>query len=57
MTTPRERVMRALNFQPTDRVPRDLAGMRSTGISVFAYPPLIGALDLQPRLPKAEDTY
>jgi len=57
MTTPRERVMRALNFQPTDRVPRDLAGMRSTGISVFAYPPLIAALGLPPRLPKAEDTY
>ncbi|MGC9359405.1 MAG: uroporphyrinogen decarboxylase family protein [Anaerolineae bacterium] len=57
MTTSRERVMRALNFQPVDRVPRDLAGMRSTGISVFAYPHLVEALGLPSRLPKAEDTY
>lgn len=56
MTTSRERVMRALNFQPTDRVPRDLAGMRSTGISAFAYPRLVEALGLPPRLPRVEDT-
>jgi len=57
MITSRERVMRALNFQPVDRVPRDLAGMRSTGISVFAYPRLVEALGLPPRLPRAEDTW
>jgi uroporphyrinogen decarboxylase len=56
MTTSRERVLRALNFQPTDRVPRDLGGMRSTGISAFAYPRLIAALGLPPRLPRVEDT-
>ena len=56
MTTSRERVMQALNFQPTDRVPRDLGGMRSTSISAFAYPKLISALGLPHRLPKAEDT-
>lgn len=54
--TPRERVMKALNFEPTDRVPRDMAGMRSTGISAFAYPRLVAALGLPPRLPRVEDT-
>jgi uroporphyrinogen decarboxylase len=56
MMTSRERVMRALCFQPTDRVPRDLGGMRSTGISAFAYPKLVAALGLPPRSPKIEDT-
>ena len=56
MTTSRERVLQALNFQPTDRVPRDLGGMRSTNISAFAYPKLIAALGLPPRLPRVEDT-
>ena len=56
MLTSRERVLQALNFQPTDRVPRDLAGMRSTGISAFAYGALIAALGLPPRLPRVEDT-
>ena len=40
----RERVRAALSFQPTDRIPRDLGAMRSTGISAFAYPALIEAL-------------
>ena len=40
--TSRERVLRALNFQPTDRVPKDLGGMRSSGISAFLYPALGG---------------
>ncbi|MCU0500229.1 MAG: uroporphyrinogen decarboxylase family protein [Anaerolineae bacterium] len=56
MTTSRERVLQALSFQPTDRVPRDLGGMRSTGISAFAYPKLVAALGLPPRPPKVEDT-
>jgi uroporphyrinogen decarboxylase len=56
MTMSRERVMQALNFQPVDRVPRDLGGMRSTSISAFAYPKLVSALGLPPRLPKVEDT-
>lgn len=54
--TPRERVMRALTFHETDRVPRDLAGMRSTGISAFAYPKLVAALGLPPRRPRVHDT-
>jgi uroporphyrinogen decarboxylase len=56
MTTSRERVLKALNFQPTDRLPKDLAGMCSTGISAFAYPKLVKALGLPPRLPRIHDT-
>ncbi len=56
MTSSRERVMQALNFQPTDRVPKDMGGMRSTAISAFAYPKLIDALGLPARLPRLEDT-
>jgi hypothetical protein len=52
MTTSRERVLQALNFQQLDRVPRDLGGMRSTSISVFAYPRLVAAVGLPPRLPR-----
>lgn len=54
--TSRERVIRALNFETTDRLPRDLSGMRSTGISGFAYPKLVAALGLAPRLPRIYDT-
>ncbi len=56
MATRRERVMKALNFQPTDQVPKDLSGMASTGISCFAYPKLVAALGLPPRLPRVFDT-
>lgn len=54
--TSRERVLRALAFQETDRVPRDLGAMRSTGISAFAYPKLVAALGLPPRRPRVHDT-
>ena len=54
--TRRERVLRALNFQPTDRVPMDLGGMNSTGVSCFAYPDLVRVLGLPPRPPKVHDT-
>ncbi|MHB1354485.1 MAG: uroporphyrinogen decarboxylase family protein [Anaerolineae bacterium] len=57
MTTSRERVMRSLAFQTPDRLPKDLGGMRSTGISAFAYPKLVHALNLPPRIPRVEDTY
>ena len=33
----RERVVRAINHQPIDRMPIDLGGCRSSGISAFAY--------------------
>ncbi|MDD5679278.1 MAG: uroporphyrinogen decarboxylase family protein [Kiritimatiellae bacterium] len=35
--TSRERVLRAVNFQDTDRVPIDLGGMKASGIGVKAY--------------------
>jgi hypothetical protein len=54
--TSRERVLMALNFQETDRAPRDLGAMRSTGISAFAYPRLVDALGLPPRPPRVHDT-
>ncbi|HPU96542.1 MAG TPA: uroporphyrinogen decarboxylase family protein [Candidatus Hydrogenedentes bacterium] len=54
--TRRDRVMAALNFEPVDRIPRDLGGMPSTGISCFAYPRLRAALGLPPRPPKVYDT-
>ena len=56
MITSHERVLNALNFQPTDRLPKDLGGMLSTGISAFAYPKLVAALGLPPRLPRVHDT-
>lgn len=52
----RERVLRATSFKQTDRVPKDLGGMASTGISCFAYPRLVKALGLPPRLPRVHDT-
>ena len=53
--TPRDRILNAIDFKPTDRVPLDLAGMRSTGISCFAYPKLVKALGLPPRRPRIYD--
>lgn len=54
--TRRERVLIALNFEATDRVPMDLSGMNSTGVSCFAYPDLVRALGLPPRRPRVHDT-
>ncbi len=56
MLTPRERVLKAVAFEETDRAPMDLAGMPSTGVSCFAYPDLIKALGLPPRPPRVYDT-
>jgi len=55
--TPRERVMAALNFKQPDRLPKDLGGMRSTGISAFAYPKLVKALGLPYRKSKIHDVW
>ncbi len=55
--TSRERVLAALNFQETDRVPCDLDGMGSTSISAFAYPKLVEALGLPPRPTRIYDTW
>ena len=47
--TSRQRILAALNFQPVDRLPKDLGGMRSTGVSAFTYQALRGALSLPPK--------
>jgi uroporphyrinogen decarboxylase len=47
--TSQERVLAALNHQQPDRVPVDLSGYRSSGISAIAYPKLRTALGLPPR--------
>jgi uroporphyrinogen decarboxylase len=56
MTTSRERMLQTLSFRTPDQVVKDMGGMRSTSISAFAYPRLVTALGLPPRLPKVEDT-
>ncbi len=54
----RERIQRAINHQPVDRVPIDLGGTRQTGISVWAYAALRKRLGLaQDRLPRVFDTF
>ena len=56
MTTPRERVLTSIDYGTPDQLPKDLGGMLSTSISCFAYPRLVEALGLPPRLPKVVDT-
>jgi uroporphyrinogen decarboxylase len=53
--TSRERVLQSLRHQETDRIPIDLSGHRSSGISAIAYPKLRRLLGLEPRLPKVYD--
>lgn len=55
MRSRRERVLKTLNFEQPDCMPKDLGGMASTGISCFAYPRLVKALGLPERLPKVFD--
>lgn len=52
----RERVLNSLNFKPVDKMPKDLAGMTSTGISCFAYRKLIDHLGLKDRPIRVYDT-
>ncbi len=54
--TRREYVLKALSFEETDRLPKDLGGMLSASISCFAYPKLVAELGLPPRLPRVFDT-
>lgn len=53
--TSRQRILSSLNFQPTDQVPKDLAGMRSSGISAFTYQSLRNALQLSPKPTRVYD--
>ena len=51
--SPKERLLKTLNFQEPDRVPIDLASTQVTGISLTAYTNLLGYLniaDAQPRI-------
>lgn len=47
----RQRLMDALNFKETDRVPKDLGSSHITGISCFNYAPLCKELGLKDRVP------
>ncbi len=47
--TSRERVLSALNHRPSDRVPIDLSGHRSSGIAAIAYARLRKHLELPSR--------
>jgi uroporphyrinogen decarboxylase len=55
--TSRQRVLDALSFKPTDRLPKDLGGMRSTGVSAFAYQSLRNALGLPFKPTLVHDTW
>ena len=54
--TSRQRILAALNFQSVDRLPKDLSGMRSTGISAFSYQSLRNALGLPLKPTRVYDT-
>lgn len=54
--TGRERILKAIDFQPTDKLPKDMGGMASTGISCFAYEKLVKALGLPYRPPRVHDS-
>ena len=49
--TSRERVLRTVNFQETDRTPIDLGGMKASSINVRAYNQLKARLDIAPAKP------
>ena len=53
----RERIRAAMNFEATDRLPKDLGGMRSTSVSAFVYPKLVETLGLAPRKPLVYDVH
>lgn len=55
--TSRERVIEAINHRPTDTLPIDFGGMRSTGISIRAYDKLRRHLGITEGLPKMYDVF
>lgn len=55
--TSRERVLRAIHHQEPDRVPIDLGGMDSTGITARAYQRLKDHLGITEGIPKVIDPY
>ncbi len=55
--TRRERIINTLNYHDVDKLPKDLGGMASTGISCFAYKNLLEYLNLPARPIKVYDTH
>lgn len=53
----RERIRAAINHQPTDVLPIDFGGMRSTGISAIAYNKLLAALGMTDKCAKVYDVF
>ena len=53
----RERIRAALNHQPTDVLPIDFGGMRSTGISAIAYNKLLQKLGMTDKCAKVYDVF
>lgn len=53
----RDRVLKALNFEETTRVPMDLGGMRSSSVSCFRYRELREYLGLKDGLPLIYDDF
>ena len=51
----RERILKAINHEETDKVPVDFGSMRSTGISTAAYSKLLKMLGLKDRIPRMYD--
>ena len=55
--TSRERILRAINHNEPDRVPIDLGGMDSTGITAKAYQNLKDYLGIDEGIPQVYDPY
>lgn len=53
----RDRIIDALNFKETEKVPKDLGGMRSSSVSCFQYSKLRDYLGLREGLPLIYDTF
>ena len=55
--TSRERVELAINHKEPDRIPIDLGGTRTTGISIFSYNKLKEKLGIENGLSRVHDVY
>jgi uroporphyrinogen decarboxylase len=55
--TPRQRILDTLAHRTPDRVPLDLGGTESSGLTGIAYHKLRDVLGLEPRAPKMFDVY
>lgn len=55
--TSRERIQAAINHQPTDMLPIDFGGMRSTGIAAMAYNKLLKQLGISGKCARVYDVF